>query len=155
MDHYLERFRPSRSRKDNRTLLHRSKRALQRLGIRISRAFSGYQLSSYVDGEREAASIFRQMIKDPENDLLTSPLSGKYYLRSDRRHMLLVLGNRTLNIVNHVYGYTVPLSIKTDTQLQLLFLREVEKRRQDMENEFASNVRHSLKTIAEKLRKGE
>jgi hypothetical protein len=101
--------------------------------------------------EREASSIFRKLLKEPESELLTSPLSGKYYLRAEDKSILLVLGNGQISIVNHVYGYNVPLSQKCEKLLTINFLEEVEDRRTKMETEYNSNIQHSLKTIIKNL----
>ncbi|MDD1763844.1 MAG: hypothetical protein LUQ70_03905 [Methanobacteriaceae archaeon] len=111
-----------------------------------------YKLS---ESEREASSIFRKLLKEPESELLTSPLSGKYYLRAEDKSMLLVLGNGQISIVNHVYGYNVPLSQKCEKILTVTFLDEVESRRNKMEDEYKNNVQHSLKAIIKNLNEKE
>jgi hypothetical protein len=65
--------------------------------------------------------------------------------------MLVILGNGQVSIVNHVFGYNVPLSQKAEGKMKDMFLDEVEKRREAMEQEFTANVRHSLKTIINRL----
>jgi hypothetical protein len=69
--------------------------------------------------------------------------------------MLLVLGNGQISIVNHVYGYNVPLSQKTEKMLTETFIEEVEKRRNQMEDEYKNNVQHSLQAIIKKLNEKE
>lgn len=130
---------------------HRLKRIVQRFGLKIHKAMNPVDRQQLRDAEHEAFAIFRKMLKDPVNELLTSPLSGKYYLKSDAQSMLLILGNGQLSIVNHVYGYNVPLSQKTERKMKDIFLEEVEQRRSEMEAEFTANIKHSLKNIIEKL----
>jgi hypothetical protein len=103
------------------------------------------------ESEKETSAIFRKLLKEPESELLTSPLSGKYYIRAHDKSMLLVLGNNQISIVNHVYGYNVPLSHKSEKMLTETFIEEVEKRRNQMEDEYKNNVQHSLKSIIKKL----
>lgn len=131
--------------------IHNLKRFTQKVGIRFTRMMNPLDREVLSNSERDASAIFRKLIKDPESELLTSPLSGKYYLKSPDKDMLLVLGNGNLSIVNHVYGYDVRLSQKAEKKLTETFLNEVEERRKKMEEEYSQNVQHSLKTIIEKL----
>ena len=131
--------------------IHNLKRFTQKVGIRFTRMMNPLDKEILSNSERDASAIFRKLLKDPESELLTSPLSGKYYLKSPDKDMLLVLGNGNLSIVNHVYGYDVRLSQKAEKKLTETFLNEVEERRKKMEEEYSQNVQHSLKTIIEKL----
>ena len=131
--------------------IHNLKRFTQKVGIRFTRMMNPLDREILSNSERDASAIFRKLLKDQESELLTSPLSGKYYLKSPDKDMLLVLGNGNLSIVNHVYGYDVRLSQKAEKKLTETFLNEVEHRRKKMEEEYSQNVQHSLKTIIEKL----
>jgi hypothetical protein len=130
---------------------HKLKRFTQKFGIKFSRVMNPLDSGRLSQSEREAASIFRKLLKEQESELLTSPLSGKYYLRAEDKSILLVLGNGQVSIVNHVYGYNVPLSQKCEKSLTISFLEEVEDRRSKMESEYNSNIQHSLKTIIKNL----
>jgi hypothetical protein len=130
---------------------HKLKRFTQKFGIKFSRVMNPLDSGKLSQSEREAASIFRKLLKEQESELLTSPLSGKYYLRAEDKSILLVLGNGQVSIVNHVYGYNVPLSQKCEKSLTISFLEEVEDRRSKMESEYNSNIQHSLKTIIKNL----
>lgn len=146
MDHYYTDFNTHVL-----TARHRLKRFMQKLGIRMHKAMNPLDRDTLSSAEQEAFSIFRRMVKDPEVDLLVSPLSGKYYLKSEKRQMLLLLDRLQLSIVNHVFGYNVPLSSKCGARMHEMFLLEVEKRRTEMEGEFTQNIKHSLKTIINKM----
>jgi hypothetical protein len=129
--------------------LHKLRRLFQRLGIRMTRAMNPIDTTQYSESEREAILIFRRLLKVPESDILTSPLTGKYYIRTE--DLLVVLGNGRVSIVNHVYGYDIPLSQRAERKLIDMFLEETEKRRSAMEQEYRGNVQHSLKTIISRL----
>ena len=131
--------------------IHTLKRITQKVGIKFSRMMNPLNNSKIDESERETSAIFRKLLKEPESELLTSPLSGKYYIRAHDKSMLLVLGNNQISIVNHVYGYNVPLSQKSEKMLTETFIEEVEKRRTQMEEEYKNNVQHSLKSIIKKL----
>lgn len=134
---------------------HTLKRIAQKFGIRFSRMMNPLDNEKMTQSEREASAIFKKLLKEPESELLTSPLSGKYYLRAEDKSMLLVLGHGQISIVNHVYGYNVPLSQKCERSLVDTFLAEVEFRRNQMEDEYKNNVQHSLKAIIKNLNEKE
>ena len=150
MDNYIYEWLP-RSQKRSARLAHRFRRAMQKFGLAIHKGMNPLDRRQLSEAEREAYTIFRKMAHDPENELLTSPLSGKYYLKSDAQSMLLVLGNGQLSIVNHVYGYNVPLSQKTESKMKDIFVQEVELRRVEMEREYTDNIKHSLKSIIQRM----
>lgn len=135
--------------------IHTLKRIAQRFGIRFSRMMNPLDSSRMTQSEREASAIFRKLVKESESELLTSPLSGQYYIRSEDKSMLIVLGNGQISIVNHVYGYNVPLSQKCERSLTDVFLAEVEFRRNQMEQEYRNNVQHSLQAIIKNLNEKE
>ena len=61
--------------------IHNLKRFTQKVGIRFTRMMNPLDREVLSNSERDASAIFRKLIKDPESELLTSPLSGKYYLK--------------------------------------------------------------------------
>jgi len=131
--------------------IHFVKRFFQKFGIRLSRIMEVNKAKGMSEAEREAGGILRKLISDQETDLLTSPTTGKYYVKCERRSMLLVLGDGELSIINHVYGYNVHLSQRVEQLFRDQFLDEVEKRRDNMESEFRTSVKHSLKEIYKNL----
>jgi hypothetical protein len=151
--HKIKRVLTIKKEMDNR--IHTLKRITQKVGIKFSRMMNPQYNSKMDQSERETSSIFRKLLKEPESELLTSPLSGKYYIRAHDKSMLLVLGHGQISIVNHVYGYNVPLSQKTEKMLTETFIEEVEKRRNQMEDEYKNNVQHSLQAIIKKLNEKE
>jgi hypothetical protein len=129
---------------------HKFKRFFQKIGIAINKRLKQphYELSA---GEREALAIVNKLIKDSESDLLTCPNSGKYYIKSSKKKMLIVIGHKEINIINSIYSYAVHLTDRTENNVRNVFLDEVELRRDKMEQEFKSSVTHSLKTIYQNL----
>lgn len=131
--------------------LHKLKRVFQKFGITLHKMTvldKGVEISA---GEKEAIAIVNRLIKDKESELLTCPNTGKFYIKCGRKKMLIVIGNKEVNIINSVYSYSVHLSEKTESNIRNFFLDEVEIRRDEMEQEFTSSVKHSLKTIYQNL----
>lgn len=132
--------------------LHKTKRFFQKIGLNINKIFSNqHSHENVTTGEREAIGILNRLIKYPEVDLLTCPNTKKYYVKSNKLHMLIVICHNEINIINHVYSYTVHLSDKSERIIRNIFLNEVETRRTIMEKEFKTSVKHSLKTIYSNL----
>ena len=132
--------------------LHFAKRLFQRIGIKMSKIMNTAEKRKMTEAEKEAGGILRLLISDKETDLLTSPTTGKYYIKCNNRQMLLVLGDYELSIINHVYGYNVHPSQRIERLFRDQFLDEIEKRREDMESEFRNSVKHSLKEIHNTLK---
>lgn len=131
--------------------LHLTKRFLQKIGIRFIRMMNIDRVKGMTEAEREAGGILRKLMSDDENELLTSPTTGKYYVKCNKKSMLLVLGDGELSIINHVYGYNVHLAPRVEQLFREQFLDEIEKRRESMESEFRNSVKHSLKEIYKNL----
>ena len=132
--------------------VHFAKRLFQRIGIKMAKLMNSGQKRKMTEAEKEAGGILRLLISDKETDLLTSPTTGKSYIKCNNRQMLLVLGDYELSIINHVYGYNVHLSQRIERLFRDQFLDEIEKRREDMESEFRNSVKHSLKEIHNTLK---
>ncbi len=133
--------------------LHRVKRFSQRVAIRIIRSLdsTSRKTNTYDTSEREAANVFRKMIKLPHSELLISPLLNKHYVKNDDSNILIIMDQTELTVINHVFGYNIQLSPKTYNVLYEAFVREVEIRRNEMEESFRTNVKHSLKTLITKI----
>jgi hypothetical protein len=76
-----------------------------------------------------------------------SPISGKRYIKYDEGHIFIIIQNRQMTIVNHQYSYTIDIEGRPFERISKLFDNEIERRRQIMEDEIKSNVKHSLQNI--------
>lgn len=133
--------------------IHKFKRISQRVGIKIHRLMdtADREMTFSGEAEKDAAVIFRKMIKDIDSELLMSPISQKKYVRNEETRILLILDNYELTVINHVFSYNIRISQRTNRSLTDAFNVELEKRRLEMENGFKENVKHSLKTIITKI----
>jgi len=133
-------------------LAHKSKRFMQRMAIKLLRSMNTLSHKEpYEDSELEAAALFRRMIKLPESELLTSPLSSKYYVKNDNLRILIIMTEYDITIINHIFGYNVRISKNTFRHLHGSFNKKVEYRRNLMETEYMNNVKHSLQTIIKRI----
>ena len=101
--------------------------------------------------QMDAIKIFKSLLYNSDTLLLISPLSNKRYLKNDKKGLTIILDKNTVNIINHIYSYSVVLDDPNVTQIVNLFNQEVERRRNEFEREITSNIKHSLKTILHKI----
>jgi hypothetical protein len=83
--------------------------------------------------------------------LLLSPISGKRYIKSHDEQLFIIIESNLITIVNHQYSYNINIWGKPLETIIRMFDIEVEKRREAMEMEIRSNVKHSLANIFKNL----
>ena len=139
-DQILELIKPT---------VHRFRRLSQKLSIKLLRAFNPLdrERPEKNSSELDAALLFKKMLVKTDSELLISPLSGRYFLKNDRKQILIILTEYELVVINHVFGYNIKISQKLQRSLYQSFVNEVEHRRTAMENAFRQNVKHSLQSI--------
>lgn len=103
------------------------------------------------DFDAESFAICRRLISKRETTLLISPISGKRYIKSDDNQLFIIIEGHQLTIVNHQYSYNIDIQGKSYERIAQIFDAEVEKRREKMEAEIRSNVKHSLSNIYKNL----
>jgi hypothetical protein len=82
---------------------------------------------------------------------LISPISGKRYIKRDDNQLFIIVETDVLTIVNHQYSYNISIKGKAHERITRVFDAEVEQRREKMEMEIRSNVKHSLSNIYNNL----
>ena len=129
--------------------IHFINRLSQKVAIKLIRVSdpAKYMVNTNTDFENECVSICRKLIPKDETILLMSPISGKRYIKYDEGHIFIIIQNRQMTIVNHQYSYTIDIEGRPFERISKLFDNEIERRRQIMENEIKSNVKHSLQNI--------
>lgn len=97
-------------------------------------------------------NICKKLIICPDSKLTIAPISNKRYIKNDKNSMFIVIENRVMIIINHVYSYTVYCE-NDDLFLDVvkLFDMEMESKRVELEKEIQSNIQHSLKKIYESI----
>ena len=102
--------------------------------------------------ERITVEICRKLISDPESKLTYAPISGKRFIKNENKNMFVVIEHHTINLINHVYSYSVYLSKNSEyNEIIGSFDKILEDKRQSLEDEIRSNIQHSLTTILNKL----
>jgi hypothetical protein len=102
--------------------------------------------------ERITVEICKKLISDPDSELTYAPISAKRFIKNESKSMFVVIEHHTINLINHVYSYSVYLSKNSDyNEIIGGFDKILEKKRQSLEDEITSNIQHSLQTILKKL----
>jgi hypothetical protein len=102
--------------------------------------------------ERITVEICKKLINDPESELTYAPISSKRFIKNESKSMFVVIEHHTINLINHVYSYSVYLSKNSDyNEIIGGFDKILENKRQSLEDEITSNIQHSLQTILKKL----
>ena len=130
---------------------HKLKRFIQKQGIKIQKITDPTRLVKS-QHERECVDICRKLIPLKETKLLITPLSPKKYIRNDELKVDIIIEVRHVNIINHVYSYSLVMEGKGMEIIMEMFNNELESRRQDFETEITSNIKHSLKTISNNIK---
>jgi hypothetical protein len=133
-------------------MIHTLKRFAQKTAIKAIRlADIEKQTRVHSEYETEAFGICKKLIDKRTTTLLISPISGKRYIKSDDNQLFIIIENNRMTIVNHQYSYNINIEGKAYYRIIKAFDTEVEQRRELMEKEIRSNVKHSLSNIYEKL----
>jgi hypothetical protein len=133
-------------------MMHKAKRLVQKLALITLKAVKNkatqQDKSEY---EKECISVCRALIHKEASVLLLSPISGKRYIKSHDEQLFIIIESNLITIVNHQYSYNISMWGKPMETIIRMFDIEVEKRREAMEMEIRSNVKHSLANIFKNL----
>jgi hypothetical protein len=129
------------------------KHLFRKTGIKTIKFFNLEKSNkTHVDHEGECITICKHLIPQKSTELLYSPITGKRYIKSDAQQIFLIIQADQLTVVNHQYSYNINLhGSNVYERICSLFDNEIEKRRELMEKEIYSNVKHSLSNIVKNL----
>ena len=102
--------------------------------------------------EKHAVNIAKKLISNPESILYFAPVSQKRIIKNEAKRIYVLIEQRSITIINHVYSYNV--YIETDNLYVSLihhFDTTSEKKKIEIEKEIRNNVQHSLKLISDNL----
>lgn len=102
--------------------------------------------------EQTCIDICNKLVHKDNSHLTYAPKSTKRFIRNETYNMFIVIQDRTIHLINHVYSYSVYIE-NTELYSNLLesFDTELEFRRQSLENEIRNNIQHSLKNIYDRI----
>jgi hypothetical protein len=133
-------------------MMHKARRFVQKLAlITLKAAKNKTTQQDKSEYEKECISVCRALIHKETSVLLLSPISGKRYIKSHDEQLFIIIESNLITIVNHQYSYNISMWGKPMETIIRMFDIEVEKRREAMEMEIRSNVKHSLANIFKNL----
>jgi hypothetical protein len=130
---------------------HKTRRFLQWIAIKWLRLFAPKDDREPSAYEKECFHVCRALIDQEDSVLLMSPISGKRYIKSEDDQIFIIIEQNQITIVNHNYSYNIDIWGSALSRISNMFDIEVEKRRDAMETEIRSNVKHSLSNIYKNL----
>ena len=128
-----------------KNLEHKFRRFIQKQTLTLFRYLNTEQEKSVY--ERDCIAVCKKFINQPDSIMLLTPISGKRYIRSEKNEIFIILDSHRVKIINHVYAYDVHMNDKSWNQIISLFDNEVEKRREEFEQQITSNIKSSLQKI--------
>lgn len=133
-----------------RKKVHYLKRMIQKTYIEIHRKTSLPQdpKSPYYS---ECISICRKLLDQKDTILLIAPISSKRYIKNERYGIYVIFYGGTIEVINHVYNYTIKIDQKNWDLMIDDFNYELEERRMEFEGEINKNIKHSLRSILKSI----
>lgn len=105
------------------------------------------------DEEKYFTEICFTLIENPKSTLTIGPKSLKRFIKNDEKDIFVVIDNRKVTLINHVYCYS--LVFDDDEQYFSMvkkFDEVLETKKQSVEDEMTNNVKNSLKIILSKVK---
>ena len=133
-------------------LKHKIKRLGQNLWIWSKRKFdaSEHGSNNLTAPQKKAIAICVRMINNPNSELLMTTTSEKRYVKY--LGYFLVISYDSIQVVNHVYSYDIPLKGRKFNNIKNLFDKRLDADRLQMELEIGNNIKHSLNIVLENLK---
>ena len=102
--------------------------------------------------EKITIEICKKLIMNPSSKLTFAPLANKRFVRNVDKDMFVVIHEHTINLINHVYSYSIYVSDNNAyKEIIETFNNVLDKEILRLEGEIRSNIQHSLELISKKL----
>ena len=102
--------------------------------------------------EKITIEICRKLLDDPNSKLTFAPLAEKRFIKNEEKDMFVVIHEHTINLINHVYSYSIYVSNTSEYhELVNKFNEVLDRERLKLEDEIKLNIQHSLEQILNKL----
>jgi len=129
--------------------------SIRRIKHRLKILFIGSRNIKIEREERYLMIIVRKLLNSQESELLMVPDMSKFYIKSEENGIFVVADFNTniASVINHKFGYDIKM--KNARVLKYVvgnFTTVVEKRRQEMENEYRGNIQHTLSSVLNNIK---
>ena len=132
---------------------HRIKRVKQKVYIKCKKTFDSSYRTEVDIQQTSAYLICKKLIEKEGTTLLMAPLSGKRYIKQEDGDLFIIISSNSIQIINHVYSYTIPMSGHTLVKTMDVFDNKLEGERNQLEFDVKSNIQKSLNQIKDELAK--
>jgi len=112
-------------------------------------------IEKLTDSQKICLGICRSLINHPNSKLLIAPLSGERFIKNSELGLFVILDDRRVSVTNHVYHYDVSLYDREWDRLTKMYDNKTEVIRQQYKEEVKSQIKHSLRTILDKIESSE
>jgi hypothetical protein len=102
--------------------------------------------------EKITIQICKKLLDDTTSKLTYAPLAHKRFIKNEQKDMYIVIHEHTINLINHVYSYSIYVS-DSHSYREIIekFDRVLDIERLKLEDEIKNNIQHSLVSILNKL----
>lgn len=132
---------------------HKIKRTKQKIYIWRKSIFDPAYKNESNTQQTSAYLICKRLIEREGTVLLMAPLSGKRYIKMDDGNLFVIISSDSIQIINHVYSYVIPMQPRMIYKILDAFDSKMESIRISMENEITGNIQNSLNQIKNDLTK--
>lgn len=102
--------------------------------------------------EKFTIQICEKLLGDPDSKLTFAPIANKRFIKNESKDMFVVIHEHTVNLINHVYSYSIYVTNTSDYEkLIQKFDNVLDNERLKLEDEIKLNIQHSLAQILKKL----
>lgn len=102
--------------------------------------------------EKITIEICKKLLEDESSSLFLAPSTNKRFVVNKNRDMFIVIHEHTINLINHVYSYSIYVS-NSQSYVDVVnkFDKVLDDERLKLEEEIKNNIQHSLSSILNKL----
>lgn len=134
------------------SLKHQVKRIKQTAYIKLRSMIDPTYKGEIVSHQQTSAYLIcKKLVEKPDVVLLMSPISGKRYIKLDNEQIFVIISTNHVQIINHVYSYTIPMEGRMLNKILDVFDHKMEEMRNKMEDEITCNIQRSLNQISKDL----
>jgi hypothetical protein len=131
------------------------RRLWKKVKISLHRWFRDRMFNDYIEDtpiQTTAINICRRVMHLPESELLYAPMSQKRYIRNEELGIFIIIKDKQIDVVNHIYHYNVELPFNRINKIVRMFDTETELRRSTYEKQMMSQIGHSLSKILDSIK---
>ena len=101
---------------------------------------------------KTCVSICRNAIKHPKTEFFIAPLSEQRFIKNSKLGIFIILDDKKISIINHVFYYSNILLTDRDwKKMSNMYDNKTESIRQELKSQMKSQIKHSLDIMLNKM----